>query len=128
MNEIVNPADSLVNTSTADESIADTELSSVDAPALQQEEQATNLLDFTKKIQIANTANVDYNAVLDYIVKNYKRWTKNSNGAYTLKRNAHTITFDGKNIPIIDDKYFISDVLIIDKLPKNVIKWIGGLK
>lgn len=125
MNEEINPADSLMDADVTDQSLADVAEVAPNDP--QQENGQSNLLKFTKKISKTSKVFIDYNKVLDYIVKNYKNWDRNAQGCYILKRNKHVLSFDGKNIPQIDDKYFLSDVLI-DKLPKSIENWIGGLK
>lgn len=120
MNEELDAAKSLMDADVTDQSMLDTGITAVP-------QEGQQLLKFTKKLSKTSTVFIDYNKVLYYIVKNYKNWDKNAQGCYVLKRNKHTLSFDGRNIPQIDDKYFLSDVLL-DKLPKSVENWIGGLK
>lgn len=114
--EEINPAKSLVNNDTADESIIDVEENG-------SSQQQPSLLQFTKKIKETNNVFLDYNKIIDFIVDNFTKWNKNATGCYILKRGKHTLSFDGRNIPQIDDKYFLSDVLK-DATPKSIINWL----
>lgn len=118
--EEIDPAKSLVNNDTADESILDVEQT-------KQYPEQSSLLQFSKKIKETYKVFLDYNKVIDFIVDNFEKWDKNAQGCYILKRGKHFLAFDGRNIPQIDDKYFLSDVLT-DSAPKSIINWLKEFK
>lgn len=122
--EEIDPAKSLVNNDTTDESVLDVE-TPAQHPAQQPEQ--SGLLRFSKKLRETSQVLLDYNKIIDFVVDNFEKWDKNAQGCYILKRGKHTLSFDGRNIPQIDDKYFLSDVLT-DSTPKSIVTWLKEFK
>lgn len=76
-----------------------------------------------KRNSLAKTA--AYNNILNYVVDNFGNWDVSSRGTYYLN-SEHTIEYDGYSLPIVDDEYLISDILI-EKMPEDIIEWLERL-
>lgn len=76
-----------------------------------------------KRNSLAKTA--AYNNILNYVVDNFGNWDVSSRGTYYLN-SVHTIEYDGYSLPVVDDKYLLSDILT-EKMPEDIIEWLEAL-